>query len=128
MRLIWSKERCKEEALKYKSRKDFQISNRPAYNNAWKNGWLDDICSHMTVIGNLTKRAIYSFEFEDNSVYIGLTYNINKRKNEHLTSPKSSVFMHIKETGLIPIFKQLTDYIDIETAVEMEGSKIREII
>lgn len=128
MKLIWTKEKCKEEALKYESRVEFQRLNRTAYNKAWKNGWLDDICSHMSILGNLTNRAIYCFEFEDNSVYIGLTYNIQKRKNEHLTNPRSAVFLHITNTGIIPIFKQLTEYINIEDAVKMEGMKIKEYI
>ena len=84
MNLRWTKEKCLEEALKYNSRTDFFNSNGSAYNRSIRNGWLDEICSHMMVIGNLKKRAIYCFEFEDNHVYVGLTYNINKRRNEHL--------------------------------------------
>lgn len=38
----WTKERCKEEALKYKSRKSFQIGASYAYARAIKNHWIDD--------------------------------------------------------------------------------------
>jgi len=41
------KENCKEVALKYKSRNDFKKGERGAYMSCWKNGWLDEVCSHM---------------------------------------------------------------------------------
>ena len=44
----WTKERCKEAAEKYKKRIDFQKGNRAAYSAAFKNGWLDEICTHMS--------------------------------------------------------------------------------
>jgi hypothetical protein len=44
---IWDKKSCKKEALKYKHRTEFQKNNGSAYQSARKNGWLNDICSHM---------------------------------------------------------------------------------
>lgn len=38
----WTKERCKEEALKYKSRKSFKIGASYAYASAIKNHWIDE--------------------------------------------------------------------------------------
>lgn len=46
----WTKERCKEEAIKYSRRTDFQKYDKPAYSAAFKKGWLDDICSHMSYL------------------------------------------------------------------------------
>ena len=46
----WTYEACEEEALKYESRALFQKCNRSAYNRALKQGWLDDICSHMVLL------------------------------------------------------------------------------
>lgn len=43
----WTKEKCQEEAKKYKTRKDFQKECRGAYAAAYRNKWLDDICVHM---------------------------------------------------------------------------------
>lgn len=43
----WTKERCQEEANKYKTRKDFQKECRGAYAAAYRNKWLDEICVHM---------------------------------------------------------------------------------
>ena len=47
---IWSYEECKKEASKYKSRCEFRDVKGGAYNSARKNGWLDDICSHMKTL------------------------------------------------------------------------------
>lgn len=52
---------------------------------------------------------IYAFEFSDRRVYVGLTYDLKKRKREHLTFPKSSVKEHIEKTNLTPNLKILTN-------------------
>ena len=46
----WTKEKSKKEALKYKSRYAFQQGSTSAYGSAFKNNWLDEICSHMEYI------------------------------------------------------------------------------
>jgi hypothetical protein len=43
----WTKERCKEEALKYDRIVNFQQNCGGAYNKALFNKWLEDISSHM---------------------------------------------------------------------------------
>ena len=35
------------EALKYATRRDFSLNSQKLYRYAWKNGLLDQICSHM---------------------------------------------------------------------------------
>jgi hypothetical protein len=46
----WTKERCKQEALKYKKRTEFESGSGSAYNKALKKKWIDDICTHMLII------------------------------------------------------------------------------
>ena len=117
----WNKEKCQEVSLRYQTRSDFCKKYKTAYNKSLKYGWLDEICSHMKICGNSHHRLIYLFEFNDNNVYIGLTYNYENRCNEHLITDKSSsVYKHIEKTGLIPTYKKLTDYIDIEDAMSFE--------
>ena len=43
----WTKEKCQKEALTYNHRFDFKKGNSSAYNSAYYNNWLYDICSHM---------------------------------------------------------------------------------
>lgn len=45
----WTKEHCHEEALKYNTRLDFDNAPNSAYLISCQNGWIDDICSHMTI-------------------------------------------------------------------------------
>jgi len=43
----WTKERCIEEALKYTKKIDFYNFSSSAYQKSYKNGWVNEICSHM---------------------------------------------------------------------------------
>lgn len=122
----WTKDKCLEEALKYKTRKEFALGSKHVYCVSYENGWLNEVCSHMKIIGNLKKRCIYAIEFSDNVAYIGLTHDIHERFNKHLIDKKSSVFQHIIKTGLTPIINQLTDYIEINEASKMEEIKKEE--
>ena len=121
---FWTKEKCLIEALKFKTRNEFCSNSSKAYFAARRHKWIDDICEHMVKCGNAYNRAIYSFEFPDKRVYVGLTHNLNKRKNEHLSSERSSVFKYISISGLTPEFKILTDYIDISISTILEGDFI----
>ena len=117
----WTKEKCQEEASKYNNRTDFYKNSSGAYLYATKENILDKVCEHMIITGNLKKRCIYSAEFNDNFVYVGLTCNFNKRISEHLTSLNSEVYKHFQIINEKPIFKQLTDYIEVNIAKEKEG-------
>ena len=56
--IIWTHERVEEVALKYNKRTDFKKNNAGAYDAAWRNNWLDDVCSHM-INGNQPKNNFY---------------------------------------------------------------------
>jgi len=119
--VVWDRENCHQEALKYKTRSEFNRYSLNAYRYALKEHLLDEICSHMIVIGNKKKRCIYVFEFGDNFAYVGLTYNTNKRIVEHLSTRNSQVYKHVQTTNLTPVFKQLTDYLDVSDAMIKEN-------
>lgn len=42
----WTKEKCQEEALKYKNKHDFRKNSNSSYQKSLKNRWLDDICTY----------------------------------------------------------------------------------
>ena len=115
----WTKEKCKEEALKYKSKTDFKKYSLGAFSSAYKkHKCLDEICSHMPNVGNKYKRCIYVYEFSDNFAYIGLTFNLEQRKVIHLK--QGSVYKHIQKNNTY-IIRQLTDYINVEEAQKLEN-------
>ena len=43
----WTKERCKDEALKYKTKKEFREGSNSVYSTSCRKGWLVEICEHM---------------------------------------------------------------------------------
>lgn len=122
----FSKEECAKEALKYQTKTEFMEKAKLYYHHAIRNGYLNDICMHMKKLGSPERRAVYVFEFDDNHAYIGLTLNLQRRENEHLTDKKSSVYRYIQESGRKPIFKVLTEYLPKKKAAQKEDDTIIE--
>ena len=123
----WDKERCAKEALKYENTTEFVENSRSAYMSAWKNKWLKDITQHFEIRGSTHKRFIYAYEFSDNHVYVGLTYNIKERMLSH--SKEGSIFEHVQATGLEPVFVQITaEPVPVEYAIELEEYYLNEYI
>ncbi len=120
-------DRVKKEASKFSTRLDFRNNASPYYTSAHRNGWLDNVCSHMNLQGSLYMRHVYKVIFDDNSVYIGLTFNFNKRKSDHLSRSNSAVYKHIKETGSHPNFELITEnLLSREDAIKLECELIDE--
>lgn len=120
----WTKEKCQEEALKYNHRIDFKKNNPTAYNTSIRYKWSDEICKHMIRKNSLISRCIYAYEFNDNNVYIGLTYDLDNRHYRHINDSNSSVFKHITKMNITTLPIRLTDYISVEIASTLEGEYI----
>jgi hypothetical protein len=116
----WTIERCRNIALKYNTKKDFATYDKTAYKMAHKRIWIDEICSHMEVLGDKLFRCVYSYEFPDNSVYVGLTCNLSERNEERKKNKRDQVTKHISETNLVPKMKKLTSYIPVKEASNLE--------
>jgi predicted GIY-YIG superfamily endonuclease len=127
-RIIWNEETCRTEALKFETKKEFVMKSSGAYNMAKKLGIFDDICSHMKICGSLMLRCVYAYEFPDNHVYIGLTFNSDLRHIQHLTHTKSQVYRYIANTGLIPAYKVLSEYVDVHIAMKLEREILNKYI
>ncbi len=125
--IYWTKENCTKEALRYDSRSVFKKNSGGAYNASIKGGWLDDVCSHMSPSGNKFNRLVYVYRFSDNYVYVGLTYNIEERDDKHKRDKRSSVYKHIKKTGLIPELT-FTEYMHVDKASRLESDTLEKYI
>lgn len=83
--IIWNYDSCRAEAEKYKSKTDFMKNNRRAYTIAKKMRWLDDYT--WLERRRISDKPIYTvyryFDEETNSVYVGLTNNLNVRHKQH---------------------------------------------
>ena len=87
---------------------------------ALKLGIINDL--GFRVIGDLYKRCIYAIEFEDNHVYVGLTYNIDIRIEKHFNNPKKSSAgkHHINNPNVKVKINKLTEYIDVNESGKLE--------
>jgi len=117
----WNIENIKIEALKFNSKTEWAIKSNSSYKASKKLNCFEDSIKHMEILGSRFKRFIYVFEFLDKSIYVGLTYDLSRRKNEHLTSKKSTVYKYIKKTELVPIFIQKTKLLDKKLASIVVG-------
>jgi hypothetical protein len=74
----------------------------------------------MIPIGSLYKRCIYTCEFEDGSIYVGLTFSVRERSLTRLIDKRDVVFQYKESTGLSYKVKQITDFLPINEAVIKE--------
>lgn len=118
---IYNEKTAFELAKNYGTLKDLRDDSPGLYNFLWKNGYLDDVCKFVEKNRGLWHRMIYAFEFPDNCVYVGLTYNFTERRRLHFATESSQVYIHKHETGLTPKEVMLTDYLPIEEAKKAEG-------
>jgi len=124
----WTKEKCLEESLKFNTKTEWIKTPHSSYSIAHRNGWIGYCSSHMKKLGTNQNRVIYSFEFNDNHVYVGLTYIPQNRKKYHLTNKESTVFKYMLKTNLSPEFKILTIFLNKEIASIREGEILNEYI
>lgn len=124
----WSDDEILQNALKYSTRSEWQKNDGSAYNAARDRGLFDKATAHMKYLGNLFNRAVYAWEFDDKSVYVGLTLDLDRRGKEHNDILKNTqVSKHIKNTGLTPKFKIISDeYISSDDAQNLENCTIEE--
>ena len=129
-RIKINKEEVYEKAKQFNTKMDFKKNESSLYSWAVKHKILDDACQHMTVVGDKYNRCIYVYEFPNKICYVGLTYNLDNRHKQH-TNPKiySAVREYCEGNNLIiPIPKQLTDYIDSKKASKEEGVWLRKYV
>ncbi len=121
----WTEDNIREIAKNCNTKSQFQKEYGTAYNKAKELNIIDDLGFELK--GNLYKRCIYAIEFNDNHVYIGLTYKFEKRIHDHFNdcSRKSSAREHLELNSSIEYAsKQLTDYLNKEEASNLEKEYI----
>lgn len=118
---IWTKNKCIEVAKQCKTKSEFETRFNGAYKISKKYGWLNEIKCNFKPIGSKYNRCIYACEFDNHAVYVGLTYNFEKRCKQHLKNSDSAVFKYVQQTKLDPKFKIIIDYIPYNEAAVKEG-------
>ncbi|MEO4005017.1 hypothetical protein [Flavobacterium sp. CAU 1735] len=92
---IWTLDKCKNEALKYNNRSDFVRYSCSAYHRAIKDGYLDQICTHMT-----SRWKPYRFWSFDQCQKEALKY---KTKIEFKTNNSSAYSLSLKRGWITSI-------------------------
>jgi len=96
---IWTKEKIKEEAKKYKRRGEFQIKSRVAYMAAYTQGILDEVCKHMSAYKTWINKNVR----EDKITELALSYekiSLFQKKNmgAYYAAKRYGVYDKIKTT------------------------------
>lgn len=106
---MWTEVAIKNEAKKYRTKSDFRKHSPGAYHAAHKSLIIDEVCKHMSPIGNRYKRGIYAYEFSGKRVYVGLTYDFENRLRGHRKiGPlkkllKNEKFKYVRFNGLFDL-------------------------
>ena len=124
----WNKKACEDAAKMCESKSEFNKKYPGAYKESKLCGWFEEITSGYTLVGCRYKRCIYAYEFPDNSVYVGLTCNLNKRNIQHHCKTDSAVYKYIEKTKQEPKLKQITEYVDYLEASKKEGEVLIEYL
>ena len=53
----WTKDRCRKDALQYKTKMEFRKGSNGALQVAYKNRWLDEIFTHMPKVAQRPRKT-----------------------------------------------------------------------
>lgn len=121
-RKYYTKERCAQLALECKSRSEFRQRYDSAYQRAYKQKWLDEICSHMLPLNDKKFRDIYVIKNDEYKyVYVGLSCNVQKRYVRHLSKPSTKVKQLLSISHSLEI---LETHLPIDIAIKKEQEYI----
>lgn len=121
----YTDEQLAEIARRYKDINTFAKEQPSVYHIIKRRGLFENLCGQMERKGNIYKRKIYVFTFSDGYAYVGLAKDPNGRYEEHTKyDDRSPVYKHIRETGIIPGFDVLTDFLDKDAAARVEDEYI----
>jgi predicted GIY-YIG superfamily endonuclease len=124
----WTKDRCIEESKKYKTRSEFREKNMGCYKKCHINGW-DEAFEHMIIVGDIYRRCGYKMIYHDNMnnkyIYVGLTFNYEKRIDQHLYDKEDIVYRYVNKHNLI--FEKSFMYHDYTNTKESKNNEINEI-
>ena len=96
----WTKEKCIEIAKNYTTVKDLSKDYCGMYQLIRRRKWFNEVCPHLKYTGSYVKRMIYAYEFEDKTVYVGLTCDLKRRHEEHLTKIDDTVYKKIAKNQI----------------------------
>lgn len=134
-RVIYTYDFCYRTALKYETLYSFRKNEHKTYVKAYDAGWIKDYTWLKKDFDNVRLQTVYVYEFDDNSAYVGLTNNLNRRDYQHRipqytqngTKKKDSVLEYSVEHNIeIPEVKILKSGLTREESQIEEQRYIKE--
>lgn len=122
----WTYERCRDSALKYKTKKDFLENDRSAHSASTIHGWLKtfDWLTDDRITSSDKIDSVYVYVFDTlNAAYIGraLMRRQKKRDNEHLFNEADAVARFAKEHDCpVPSMHILEENLTLEEGLKQE--------
>lgn len=119
----WTKDKCYEEAKKYRNRDQFNKNCSSAYRSALNNGWLEEYDWMIPNIPEENIDNIYLYLFEEkNSIYIGRTVDLKSRDRKHRSDSESSVYKFSIENNIsVPEITVVESGLSLLDGAEREG-------
>lgn len=122
MKNKWNYDKCKEIALKFKTRKALKEAYYQVHYKIYKKRWYE-LLAHMERQASKASRCVYYYKFKTNAIYVGLTCNHKRRDIQHRQCGPIYEYS-VKNTESIPEMILLTDYIDYNDAAKIESEII----
>lgn len=117
----WTRERIAAEALKYSGRHAFEKGSGGAYHAAYRDGILDEVCGHMKVVGNMTKRYVYLIRNRVLNIgYIGLALDPHERYEQHKKSGRHAALFDSEHELVV-----LSPLLSAQAAADLERKLIK---
>jgi len=120
----WTKERCLESARKYETKMEWRRGDFKAYQASRNNGWTEECHAHMLDRQTDGSRSIYAMEFDDQSVYVGLTLNTGLREKQHMERTYNKALKENLAKGLSYSFVVLEEGLDKNESQERERATL----
>ena len=121
----WTYEKCKEIALRFKTRRELKNNFYQVHHKIYRKKW-HELLSHMERESSKRDRCVYYYRFNDGWVYVGITCDYKRRDRQHREN--GPVYEHSVEINEpVPQMDLLTDYIDFRDAASIEIEVIEEL-
>lgn len=119
------KDNCREEAMRYRTRSDFELGNYAAYCTAKRNDWLNDICAHMPPPHQLVPSGFWTKK--ENCLEVALKYStrneLKKKANGAYRSALRNGWIEEICAHMAPTNRHMPGHWDVKENCRLEALK-----
>lgn len=120
-----NKDNCRDEALRYRTRSDFELGNYAAYCTAKRNDWLGEICAHMPPPHQLVPSGFWTKK--ENCLEMALKYSTRNELKKNANGAYRSALRNgwIEEicAHMVPTNRHMPGHWDVKENCRLEALK-----